>query len=99
MSGEEAGREDRQLRDEDLVGHRDGDVIGFGPHELADRGKGKPLTVWWEIEVTTGKRGELWRSPRQRRSRISSTGWLPGTRLGINLTSPGMTSRHLRPPG
>ncbi len=58
MSGEEAGREDRQLRDEELAGHRDGDVIRFGPHELPDRGKGKPRTVWWEIEVATEKRGE-----------------------------------------
>jgi len=58
VRGEEARQEVRQLPDAELAGHRDGDVIRFGPQELPDKGRGRPLTVWWEIEVAAGKRGE-----------------------------------------
>jgi hypothetical protein len=45
--------------DEDLARYRDGDVIRFEPRELPGKTGGRPLTVQFEIEVATGKRGEI----------------------------------------
>jgi hypothetical protein len=59
VSGEGEGPERDEPRDEALAGHRDGDVVSFGSRELPDKGSGKPLTVRWEVEVATGKRGEI----------------------------------------
>jgi hypothetical protein len=59
VSGEGEGPERHELGDEALACYRDGDIVSFGSRELPDEGKGKPLTVRWEIEVATGKRGEM----------------------------------------
>jgi hypothetical protein len=50
---------DRELRDDPLAGHGDGDVVSFGSRELRGEGQGRPLTVRWEVEVAAGKRGDL----------------------------------------
>jgi hypothetical protein len=61
MIGEGGGEnsEDSQVRDDPLAGHHDGDVVSFGSRELRGEGQGRPLTVRWEVEVATGKRGEM----------------------------------------
>ena len=57
MGGEGSG--DREVRDDPLEGHGDGDVVSFGSRELRGEGQGRPLTVRWEVEVAAGKRGDL----------------------------------------
>lgn len=47
------------LSDEGLAGYSDGDVIRFEPQQLPSKSGGRPLTVQFEIEVATGKRGEI----------------------------------------
>jgi len=47
------------LSDKNLAKYRDGGVIRFKPQELPGKHRSKPLTVQWEIEVATGKRGEI----------------------------------------
>jgi hypothetical protein len=42
-----------------LAGLSDGDVIRFKPEELPGKRGTKPLTIQFEIEVATGKRGEM----------------------------------------
>lgn len=42
-----------------LAGLSDGDVIRFKPEELPGKRGTKPLTIQFEIEVATGKRGEI----------------------------------------
>jgi hypothetical protein len=37
----------------------DGDVIRFKPEKLPGKRRTKPLTIQFEIEVATGKRGEI----------------------------------------
>jgi hypothetical protein len=53
------GSESGPSTDGDLRGYRDGDVIRFEPRELPVKSGGRPLTVQFEIEVATGKRGEI----------------------------------------
>jgi hypothetical protein len=53
------GSEDREVRDDPLAGHGDGDVVSFGSRELRGEGQSRPLTVRWEIGVAAGKRGDL----------------------------------------
>lgn len=59
VSGEGGGPERHEPRDEALAGYRDGDIVSFGSRKLPDEGRGKPLTVRWEVEVATGKPGEM----------------------------------------
>jgi hypothetical protein len=53
------GSEDREVPDDPLAGHGDGDVVSFGSLELRGEGQGRPLTARWEIGVAAGKRGDL----------------------------------------
>jgi hypothetical protein len=41
-----------------LAGLSDGDAMRFKPEELPGKRGTKPLTIQFEIEVATGKRGE-----------------------------------------
>jgi hypothetical protein len=53
------GSEDREVRDDPLARHGNGDVVSFGSRELRGEGQDRPLTVRWEVEVAAGKRGDL----------------------------------------
>jgi hypothetical protein len=59
-SDETTGRPPEPLSDDALAGLGDGDIIRLGSRELlpGKRG-GRPLTARFEIEVATGKRGEI----------------------------------------
>ena len=55
---EESGSPPDALSDDVLARLNDGDVIRFEPRKFPGRRGTKPLTVQFEIEVATGKRGE-----------------------------------------
>lgn len=61
MSEDEAAESRAESHPEDvLAGHGDGDIIQLEPRELLSGKRGaKPLNARFEIEVATGKRGEL----------------------------------------
>jgi hypothetical protein len=56
---EKSGSSPGPPSDDVLARLNDGDVIRFEPREFPSRRGTKPLTVQFEIEVATGKRGEM----------------------------------------
>jgi hypothetical protein len=69
------------LSDNALAGYSDGDVIRFEPQELRGKRGTKPLTIQFEIEVATGKRGEI-AALAQTAAIRDVLDWLASRRLG-----------------